>query len=217
MKSRSTKQQPPPFLPPLFPLPPLPSHPFSSSSVPLNIPTQPTPQATKMVIRRPCFLFPLFLAGAAIISPSLAFLPPSTPPSPASSSSFSSAATIIPAEIRRLLPLFLPSAALCLGAAPPQPAYAFGEDIAAKVRQKEGEGGKGRMTPRRGHIRPWSSPWENTYVCLHLYMYLLTNVLHLLSPIAPQQVQKSLKEDTTKKYTDDGMDLVETLKKRYMA
>ena len=48
-------------------------------------------------------------------------------------------------------------------------------------------------------------------------MYLLTNVLYLLSPIAPQQVQKSLKEDTTKKYTDDGMDLVETLKKRYMA
>ncbi|KAM3567899.1 hypothetical protein VYU27_009964 [Nannochloropsis oceanica] len=113
-----------------------------------------------MVIRRPCFFLPLLLAGAAIISPSLAFLPPSTPPPPASSSSsFSSTATIISAEIRRLLPLFLPSAALCLGATPPQPSYAFGEDIAAKV-------------------------------------------------------QKSLKEDTTKKYTDDGMDLVETLKKR---
>jgi len=34
---------------------------------------------------------------------------------------------------------------------------------------------------------------------------------------ASAQVQKSLKEDTTKKYTDDGMDLVETLKKRCVA
>ena len=30
------------------------------------------------------------------------------------------------------------------------------------------------------------------------------------------QVQKSLSEDTTKKYTEEGMDLVETLKRRYV-
>ncbi|EWM27414.1 hypothetical protein Naga_100138g7 [Nannochloropsis gaditana] len=109
-----------------------------------------------MLIRSYCAALS-FIVAAALFSSVFAFLPPPTPPPP--TPKVTQFKPYFHAIFHHLVAVVLPSAALCFGAVPPQPANAFGEDIAAKV-------------------------------------------------------QKSLNEDTTKKYTEDGMDLVETLKRR---
>src|SRR6056297_4325351 len=83
-----------------------------------------------MLIRSYCAALS-FIVAAALFSSAFAFLPPPTPPPPPPK--VTQFKPYFRAVFHHLLAVVLPSAALCFGAVPPQPANAFGEDIAAKV------------------------------------------------------------------------------------